>query len=104
MTSTDAQCRLELTRMERHRTYASNQAAIAALELTTAMAKALTARFGAEFADGVAGELRQRAETLAKDGGLEDHCTGSIVTEIANWHIWSVDPETVAPEKPALAN
>jgi hypothetical protein len=42
-----------LAKMEHQRAYASNQAAIAALELATALSTVLTRRFGQDFADEV---------------------------------------------------
>lgn len=76
-----------LTKMEHQRSYASNQAAIAALELTTALSTVLTRRFGQEFADELCTELRQRAQALRVDD-FTSQCTASIVTELAGWPIW----------------
>lgn len=76
-----------LTKMEHQRSYASNQAAIAALELTTALSTVLTRRFGQEFADELCSELRQRAQAL-RANDFTSQCTASIVTELAGWPIW----------------
>jgi hypothetical protein len=76
-----------LANMEHKRLYASNQAAIAALELTTAMAAVLTRRLGQEFADDMLAELRRRAQELQTDA-FTDQCTASIVAKVASWPIW----------------
>ena len=76
-----------LTKMEHQRSYASNQAAIAALELTAALSAVLTRRFGQEFADELCDELQQRAQALRADD-FTSQCTASIVTELAEWPIW----------------
>ena len=73
-----------LAKMEHKRFYASNQAAIAALELTTALATVLTRRLGQDFADELCAELRQRALDLQTDDFTEQ-CTASIVGELAEW-------------------
>jgi len=76
-----------LAKMEHKRFYASNQAAIAALELATAMSTVLTRRLGQAFADEVCGELKRRAQDLQTDD-FTGQCTGNIVAEIAAWPIW----------------
>ena len=76
-----------LAKMEHKRFYASNQAAIAALELVTAGSTVLTRRLGQEFADELCAELQQRVRTL-QTADFTDQCTGSIVAEIATWPIW----------------
>ena len=76
-----------LARMEHKRFYASNQAAIAALELTTVLSTVLTRRFGQDFADEMCAELRRRAEALQADD-FTGQCTASIVSEVASWPIW----------------
>jgi hypothetical protein len=73
--------------MEHQRSYASNQAAIAALELTTALSTVLTRRFGQEFADDICTELQECARALQADD-FTSQCTASIVTELAEWPIW----------------
>jgi hypothetical protein len=85
-TSDDAQSQL-LAKMEHKRPYASNQAAIAALELATALATVLTRRFGEDFADELCGELKQRARALQADD-FTSQCTASIVAELAAGPIW----------------
>lgn len=77
----------ELARMEHRRSYASNQAAIAALELTTALSAVLTRRFGQDFADELCGELRERARALQAED-FTSQCTASIVAELSEWPIW----------------
>ena len=76
-----------LAKMEHKRFYASNQAAIAALELATALSSVLTRRLGQEFADELCGELQQRARALQADD-FTSQCTASIVAEMAAWPIW----------------
>lgn len=76
-----------LAKMEHQRSYASNQAAIAALELATALSNVLTRRLGQEFADELCAELRQRAQALQADD-FTSQCTASIVAELAEWPIW----------------
>lgn len=76
-----------LAKMEHQRSYASNQAAIAALELATALSIVLTRRFGQEFADELRAELHQRALALEADDFVSQ-CTANIVAELANWPIW----------------
>ena len=76
-----------LAKMEHKRFYASNQAAIAALELATALSIVLTRRLGQGFADEVCAELKQRAQTLQSDD-FTGQCTSSIVSEMAGWPIW----------------
>lgn len=79
-----------LAKMEHKRFYASNQAAIAALELVTALSTVLTRRLGQEFADELCGELRQRAHEL-QTHDFTEQCTASIVGELAEWPIWKAD-------------
>lgn len=76
-----------LARMEHKRSYASNQAAIAALELTTALSTVLTRRLGQDFADELCSELQQRVRALQADD-FTGQCTASIVSEVAAWPIW----------------
>ena len=76
-----------LAKMEHKRFYASNQAAIAALELVTALSTVLTRRLGQEFADELCAELRQRAHALQTED-FTSQCTSSIVAELATWPIW----------------
>jgi hypothetical protein len=76
-----------LAKMEHQRFYASNQAAIAALELTTALSTVLTRRLGQEFADELCAELQQRAQAL-QTNDFVSQCTGNIVAELAAWPIW----------------
>ena len=76
-----------LAKMEHKRFYASNQAAIAALELAAALSTVLTRRLGQEFADELCAELQQRARALETDDFVSQ-CTGSIVAELASWPIW----------------
>ena len=80
-------CASDLARMEHKRSYATNQTAIASLELVTAMANVLIARFGQSFADDVRAELQTRAATLA-GVDVEKACTATIVTQMADWAIW----------------
>ncbi len=76
--------------MEHQRFYASNQAAIAALELVTALSTVLTRRLGQDFADELCAELRQRARSL-QTPDFTEQCTASIVSEIAEWPIWKAE-------------
>lgn len=80
-------CASDLARMEHKRFYATNQTAIASLELVTAMANVLIARFGQEFADDMRKELQARAATL-NGADFEKACTATIVTQMAEWAIW----------------
>lgn len=78
----------KLGKMEHDRSYASNQAAIAALELATALSTVLTRRLGQGFADELCAELQQRARALQTDD-FASKCTSSIVSELAAWPIWT---------------
>jgi hypothetical protein len=80
----------QLETMERRGIYATNQAALAALELTAAMPKVLTEQFGPSFADKVRCELRRRVAHLDQ-GGLDDRFIAPIVSEIAAWDLWRTD-------------
>ncbi|MBA2935184.1 hypothetical protein HZF05_13925 [Sphingomonas sp. CGMCC 1.13654] len=77
----------KLAKMEHQRSYASNQAAIAALELATALSTVLTRRLGQDFADELCAELRTRAQSLLADD-FTSQCTANIVSELADWPIW----------------
>jgi hypothetical protein len=77
----------QITKMERSKSYAANQASIAALELTTVMAKALIGRFGQPFADEIRADLQQRVRELEGEDFV-GQCTANIVRELADWHIW----------------
>jgi hypothetical protein len=79
-----------LAKMEHQKAYASNQAAIAALELATALSTVLTRRFGQEFADELCGELRERARVL-RANDFTSQCTASIVTELSEWPMWKAN-------------
>ncbi len=81
---------LQLSRMEHVRAYAGNQAAIAALELVTALSNVLIDRFGPEFASAMQDELMRRAKGL-ETADFTSQCTASIVAELANWHMWKTD-------------
>lgn len=76
-----------LAKMEHQRTYASNQAAIAALELATALSTVLARRFGQEFADEMCAELRHRATALQVND-ITSRCTANIVAKLAEWPVW----------------
>ena len=78
----------QLEKMEHRGSYGPNQAALAALELTTAMAKVLTAQFGPSFAEGVRCELKRRAAHL-ETGCLDDRFTAPIVAAIAEWDLFT---------------
>ncbi len=79
-----------LAKMEHKRLYASNQAAIAALELATATSIVLVRRFGQEFADELCAELQQRARALQAED-FTSQCTASIVAEMVDWPIWKAE-------------
>ncbi len=98
MTATAQNCVQEdrqLEKMERRGTYAANQAALAALELATAMAKVLTEQMGPAFADKVCCELSRRVAHL-EQGCLDDRFIAPIVSEIAGWELWKAGKRTTA--------
>ncbi|MBA2933950.1 hypothetical protein HZF05_07535 [Sphingomonas sp. CGMCC 1.13654] len=75
-------CGFDLAKMEHKRHYATNQTAIAALELVTARSQVLIRKYGSEFAEDMRKELKARAAMLDR-GDIETTCTGAIVQQMA---------------------